>query len=93
MSYTEIFVLMFCVTVSPLLIMCTVALVLIYMSTFIKRKKIKQSREALELEIQNLNERCKELLSENAILMRENHRLRRFEKNGYQSRNVSSKLN
>lgn len=93
MSYTEIFVLMFCVTVFPLLIMCTVALVLIYMSTFIKRKKIKQSREALELEIQNLNERCKELLSENAILMRENHRLRRFEKNGYQSRNVTSKPN
>lgn len=93
MSYTEIFVLMFCVTVSPLLIMCMVALVLIYMSTFVKRKKIKQSREALELEIQNLNERCKELLSENAILMRENHRLRRFEKNGYQSRNVTSKLN
>lgn len=90
MSYTEIFVLMFCVTVFPLLIMCTVALVLIYMSTFIKRKKIKQSREALELEIQNLNERCKELLSENAILMRENHRLRRFEKNGYQSRNATS---
>lgn len=93
MSYTEIFVLMFCVTVSPLLIMCTVAFVLIYMSTFIKRKKIKQSRKALELEIQNLNERCKELLSENAILMQENHRLRRFEKNGYQSRNVTSKLN
>ena len=93
MSYTEIFVLMFCVTVSPLLIMCTVALVLIYMSTFIKRKKIKQSREALKLEIQNLTERCEALRQENTILMRENHRLRRFEKNGYQSRNITSQPN
>ena len=93
MTYTEIFILLFCATVFPYIIMGLVAIISIYMPAPLFKHKINLSREALKLEIQNLNERCEELLLENTILMRENHRLRRFENNGYQIRNVSTKHN
>ena len=75
MTYTEIFMMLFCAMVLPYLIVGLLALVSIYIPLLSKRK-YKPSREALICENNHIKEENKDLRQRNEILLKELNRLR-----------------
>ena len=76
MTYTEIFLLIFCSYVLPFLIVGVIAVLIANITLpHLKRNK-KPSRDVLMCENRSIREENRDLRREIAILMRENRRLR-----------------
>lgn len=76
MTYTEIFILVFCSCVLPFLIVGVIALTAANVTIPQRQRKKKLSCEVLMCENKTIRAENRELRRENAILMQENRKLR-----------------